>query len=133
MSDELYKNNLGLMESGGNYRAAHPATGALGKYQFLPSTLTSLQNKYNLTPWIDKDHFLINNFLQEVYIDALIRDTRGFILRNNLSRYIGNSVTGSKRFYGQTARLNESGLLAESADSGLLRHGTGHLFSRSVQ
>jgi hypothetical protein len=92
--DSKYKQELAKTESGNNYRATNSA-GALGKYQFMPTTLTTLQYRYNLPPWLNVENFLSNGNLQEKYIDALILDSVKFINRNGLSKHYGKIVTGS--------------------------------------
>jgi len=107
----LYSQLLAQMESGNNYSAIN-SIGALGKYQFLPSTLNGLQFKYGLPTWISKDYFVSHPDMQENYFNAYLIDTSGFIDANNLSRYVGKVITGSKRFKTITASLNVYGLLA---------------------
>lgn len=106
-----YKNLLGLMESSNNYKAVS-GSGALGKYQFMPTTLNALRKTYNLTHWINQDVFLNSPYLQEMYIGAQIRDSKDFLSNNNLTRFIGSDVTGSKRYHHITVPLSIYGLLA---------------------
>lgn len=124
MNDLDFKYKLSLMESGGNYRAVNNTTGALGKYQFLPSTLNALREKYNLPDWINRDNFLLNRIVQEYYMDKQLEDIRDYLNRNDLKKFIGETITGSKRFYGKTTRLTEYGLIA-----GAHLAGTGNLQS----
>jgi len=49
-----YKKLLAQMESNNNYKAYNPLTGALGKYQFMPSTLDNLKNNYFLNDFYYK-------------------------------------------------------------------------------
>lgn len=99
------------MESGDNYKAKN-SIGALGRYQFMPATLNSLKNIYDLPAWYDADYFLSSPILQETYQSALIKDSLKFIDDNNLKTFYGRLVTGSKRFKTITAPLNVYGMLA---------------------
>lgn len=114
-----YKQLLGMMESNNNYKAYNPLSGALGKYQFMPSTLNSIKNNYFLSDWIDKNSFLDNPLLQERYEDVLIEDTLNFINNNNLIQYLGTTVTGSKRFPNILSKVNIYGMLAAAHLSGV--------------
>jgi len=114
-----FKNLLGQMESGGNYQAVNSSSGALGKYQFLPATLTALQFEYNLTPWLDDYNFLNSPALQEVYLESHLQDMTDSIRSNNLTAYLGRRVTGSKRFTGLTTYVNIYGLLGAAHLSGV--------------
>jgi len=114
-----YKKLLAQMESSNNYKAVNPFSNALGKYQFIPTTLNSLQAVYNLPAWIDASNFLNNPSLQELYIDALIKDTLKLINELGLNRYLGTSVIGSKRFINKKANVNIYGLLAGSHLAGV--------------
>lgn len=108
---EKYKALLGQMESGNDYFIIN-SVGAIGKYQFLTSTLNSLKQTYNLPAWIGPSYFASRPYLQEKYIDALIDDTLNFINRNNLNQYVGKQVSGTMRFKTITAKLNLYGMLA---------------------
>lgn len=112
-----YKELLGRMESNDNYKAYNPMSGALGKYQFMPTTLNSLKNNYFLPDWIDKNSFLNNPLLQERYEDVLIEDTLNFI-NINLTQYLGLPVTGSKRFKNTLSNVTIYGMLAAAHLSG---------------
>ena len=121
---ESFKNLLGRMESNNNYLAINSSSGALGKYQFLPSTLTSLQFNSNLPPWLSDYNFLNSPGLQEIYFKAHINDLTNFINNNDLNRFTGSLVRGSKRFLGIRAPLNIYGMLAGAhlAGPGTLRN-----------
>ena len=110
MNETQYKQLLGLMESSNNYKAENPA-GALGKYQFIPSTLNYLQGKYNLPAW-DRETFLNSPGMQEQYETYYIKDCQQTIKQAGLNKYFGRSVTGSMRFPNITANLSEAGMLA---------------------
>jgi len=119
MSDlQKYKVLLGEMESGNNYKAVNLISGALGKYQFIPSTLNGLQFIYSLPAWIDKNTFLNSPDLQEIYINAQIEDILVYLERSGLKKFVGSSVIGSKRFPGKRASVNIYGLLAGAHLSG---------------
>lgn len=60
------KQKIASVESGGNYNAVNPSTGALGKYQFLKSTLKD----YGVNP----DEFLRNPALQETVMDRHLKN-----------------------------------------------------------
>lgn len=107
-----YKKLLARMESSDNYKAVNSFSNALGKYQFIPTTLNSLQSIYNLPPWVDAGNFLNNPSLQELYIDALIKDTLELIGELDLSKYLGMVITGRKRFANKKTKVNIYGLLA---------------------
>lgn len=111
MDKIAYKKLLAQMESNNNPRAVN-SIGALGLYQFMPTTLNSLQVKYNLPTWTSKEKFLNNVDLQQLYEDALIMDSLDYIDQNNLNKYIGQVVSGSKRFKDISTRINLYGLLA---------------------
>jgi hypothetical protein len=109
---------LGYMESKNNYSIQN-SIGALGRYQFMPNTLNSLQRLYNLPAWNNANYFLSSPGLQDKYINALIDDSLAAIKRNDLEKYLGRQVTGSKRFKTITAPLNLYGMLAAIHLSGV--------------
>lgn len=110
-NQEKYKFLLGEMESKTNYSIENNI-GALGKYQFMSNTLNSLQSNYGLPAWKNKNYFLSSPLLQEQYEDAYIKDSLSFIKRNDLEKYLGKIVKGSKRFKSITSPLNIYGMLA---------------------
>lgn len=110
-NQEKYKFLLGEMESHNDYSIENNI-GALGKYQFMSSTLNSLQSNYNLSAWKNKNYFLSSPMLQEQYEDALIKDSLNYIKRNDLEKYLGKVVKGSKRFKSIASPLNVYGMLA---------------------
>lgn len=107
-----FKYYLGLLESGGSYTIKNPVSGALGKYQFLQSTLTALQFKYNLEPWQNEFYFLNNSQLQELYFESHLVDLQQYITSNNITNHLGKIVTGSKRFTTITIPVSMAGLIA---------------------
>lgn len=102
---------LGKKESSNDY-AAKNSIGALGKYQFMPATLNTLQTKYNLTKWISATNFLSNPALQELYALYHVKNSLTQIENAGLSQYIGKTITGGKRLRDVTAKINIYGLLA---------------------
>lgn len=110
-SKKEYQNLLGFMESSNNYKSIN-GIGALGRYQFMPTTLNSLKRKYNLPDWKNSATFLNNPALQDQYFDALYTDSMNFIKNNNLIQYIGSKRTGKKRYKNITVNINEYGMLA---------------------
>ena len=65
-----YRELLAKMESGnknfpdGNYKATN-SIGALGRYQFMPTTLNALKRIYSLPDWKNAGNFLNNPALQD--------------------------------------------------------------------
>lgn len=111
LNKNAFKTLLAQEESGNSYIATNPS-GALGKYQFMPTTLNGLQNLYSLPAWLNAENFLSNPQLQERYFDAHILDLTKFYNNTGLSRYEGRTITGSKRYAGQQATLNIHGIFA---------------------
>lgn len=112
-----YSDLLGLMESTNNYKIIN-AVGALGKYQFMPTTLNSLQNLYNLPAWKNAGFFTSNPELQEKYLAALVNDSIKQIQSNGLDKYYGVITKGRLRFSNIQAPVNIYGLLASIHLSG---------------
>ena len=96
LDKKKYKELLGYMESSNNYQETNPS-GALGKYQFMPSTLSALQKKYKLPDWRPANNFLNDFSLQEQYLERHIQDTLDYIDVSGMKKYIGHMVKGSKR------------------------------------
>jgi len=108
---QKYKALLGLMESNNDYSIIN-SIGAIGKYQFMPGTLNSLKNKFNLTDWKNPSFLKSRPDIQEIYIDALINDSLNYIENKNLGVYLGIPIKGSKRFKTINTKLNIYGMLA---------------------
>lgn len=106
-----YSELLAMMESNNNYTATN-SIGALGKYQFTPSTLNDLRDRFLLTNWNNANYFLSNPVLQELYFDAHYKNSLKQISINGFDKHIGEMVRGSMRFKNIEAPLNEYGLLA---------------------
>ncbi len=118
MSLLRFKNMLAQMESGGDYKEVNPISGALGKYQFMPTTLNSLQSIYNLPHWFNVSAFLNHPQLQEIYFNSHIQDLSSFIDNNGLRNFIGSFVRGSMRFNHINAPVTYYGLLGGAHLSG---------------
>lgn len=117
-----YAFELGLMESNNNYHESN-IIGALGKYQFIPTTLNGLKNLYSLPEWYPPSFFLNNPELQETYFKKHVEDLLAYVESSGIFKYFGIPVTGSKRFKSITAPLNIYGALAgmHLAGSGSIR------------
>ena len=106
-----YKDLLDNSESNSNY-STNTGNGMFGAYQFSMKTLQSLSLLYQL-PYFTKDNiqdFLNNPVLQDRFLFALITDTLNYIGNNNLTRFIGQTITG--RGNGITAQVDIYGLVA---------------------
>lgn len=114
---QKYKTLLCEMESKCDYTAVNPG-GALGKYQFMPSTLNGLKNLYSLPAWNDANYFLSHPDLQELYFSSLVANQLDTITTNNLNVFYGRFVTGSMRFKNITAKINVYGVMAAMHLSG---------------
>lgn len=106
-----FKYELGQSESSNNYQAVNPS-GALGRYQFMPATLNSLQTIYSLPAWIGKEHFLTSPSLQDLYFEKHLDDLMNYIRNNNLDNYYGVPVVGTMKYKGLQSTFNEAGMLA---------------------
>lgn len=70
---ESYMKTLKDIESsGGNYKAINKQTGAMGAYQFLPSTLKALQKRTGES--FSNQEFISNPKLQDKYFKMLVED-----------------------------------------------------------
>jgi hypothetical protein len=113
-----YSQLLAQLESGSlnipnsyNYQIQNPI-GALGKYQFMPTTLNYLRDKYNLKDWDNSEKFLKDWALQETYFVKSVIDILSFIDSNNLKQYLNKTISGSMRFKTITTKINIYGMLA---------------------
>ena len=89
---EDYKIKMGKLESNNNYKIVN-RYGYLGKYQFGKKTLKGLiKEGYLKTDNIND--FLKDPELQEKAMDALINCNLDYISRNNLNKYIGQTIGG---------------------------------------
>lgn len=107
MDTNKYKKYLAYRESSDDYSIDSPGW---GKYQFYPSTLNYLRDKYNLVDWISKENFLSDHSLQELYEDNLIQDSLSFIDSQGFDSFYGKEITGQGT--GKKALLNIYGMLA---------------------
>jgi hypothetical protein len=120
-----YSALVGQMESGDinvpnsfNYEAQN-SIGALGKYQFMPTTLNGLKDNFNLPDWKNANYFLSNPQLQETYFFNFVNENLAYIKTENLDRFLGKQIQGSKRFPFMVAKLNLYGMLAAAHLSGV--------------
>ena len=104
-----FSHYLGKRESDNNYSIKNPRSGALGKYQFMESTLNGLQQKYNLTPWVNDNNFLTDHGLQEIYFQAYTEDLLKDIESMGLESYVGTPLQSRNK---EQAIINPYGLLA---------------------
>lgn len=86
---QKFVNSIAKQESGGNYRAVNKSSGALGKYQIMPSNIASW-SKEALGRSITPQQFLRNPNLQEK------------VARNKLSYYFNRygAAGAAKAWYG---------------------------------
>lgn len=77
---------LGFKESTNNYRAMHPVTKCMGKYQFTRSTLDVLRIK------VTREEFLSDSCLQEEAFDKLIAIQYKFFVRFGILNKIGTKT-----------------------------------------
>lgn len=97
LSIARYKSKIGLLESGGNYKAIN-RFGYLGKYQFSKRTLKGLI-KLGYLEASPKEirSFRSNPELQEKAMDALIEHNSDILLNKyNLGKYVGKTINGDK-------------------------------------
>lgn len=112
MNMNLFANELGRLESDNDYRRVNNISGAMGRYQFMPSTLTGLKRIFNLPDWVDRNYFLNSPSLQDQYFEAHINDLENYIRNNRLYKYYGTSVVGSLRWPSLKSNWNKAGMLA---------------------
>jgi len=91
------KRRIAILESNGNWRAVNVKSGALGKYQFLPSTLESMR-KRRLIDTTEKNlckmNFLADTVLQEAYMDKLLSMNLDKIKKNRYGELVGQEIDG---------------------------------------
>lgn len=112
-----FKAALGYAESGGNnYKAIYPkgasaATGkAFGKYQFIPARIKDVAD-YLSEPVPTITTFLNDPGMQERFFAAHVQMIVDYIIRHNLTRFIGQTVTGANK-YKRTTVIRPWGLVA---------------------
>lgn len=86
-----YSNAIGKSESNNNYTVKN-SIGALGKYQFIESTLNALQNLYGLPDWKNETYFLNYPDLQEQYFLYFVYDNLKQFNNSTLNRYLGTTI-----------------------------------------
>jgi hypothetical protein len=110
---------LGEMESTNNYTIEN-SIGALGKYQFMPSTLEDLHNRFNLPEWKPKESFLSNPSLQETYFSKHLDNVLTQIENDSTFKdFVGTIVRGRKRFPSIVTPANYYGFVAGSHLAGV--------------
>jgi cell wall-associated NlpC family hydrolase len=70
--DEFF-HGIAQQESGGNYGAVNPGSGALGKYQIMPGNIAEWSQKYMGTQWTPQQ-FLGDPYKQEALAKAVLGD-----------------------------------------------------------
>lgn len=104
---ESFGNALKQSESSGNYKAKN-WIGALGAYQFMPTTIRQIANELGIeTP--DDDTFLNDTNLQDSFFRRYAEDLFNYA-QNNFSSYVGKPITGKKT--NVTSTINYYGLVA---------------------
>lgn len=105
---DKFSNQLGFSESSGNYSTVN-SIGALGKYQFMPSTMMQLAKQLNIN--ISKQDFLNNPNLQEKFYKEYVYNILYDIYYNyHLDYYLGTYIKGKKNKI--SANINIYGLVA---------------------
>lgn len=97
---------LGLSESSNNYKAVN-SIGALGKYQFMPTTIRDISNRYNLSV-PSKEEFLNSPDLQEKYFKIYVNELKSY-MEKNLSSYLGKNIIGKSNNI--STKINMYGLI----------------------
>lgn len=117
---EVYSEQIKQAESGGDYSIEN-SIGALGAYQFMPTTLNNLKELYNLPEWQPKENFLNNPALQDRYHDKLIESNYEALLASGAKDWLGIVVSGSlnPKYKDYVAYVNWYGLLAGSHLAGV--------------
>lgn len=111
------KDRLAKRESvgSGGYYALYPSGAtlsnatAIGKYQFTIPTLELIARRLNqATP--SRSDFYSNGFLQEYYMNELIKANYEYLISSGLINYVGKPVKSTST--GETAIITVEGLLA---------------------
>jgi hypothetical protein len=108
----LFSDSLGQMESGNDYQKTNLISGALGKYQFMTSTLDNLKNIFSLPDWKSKENFLSDPDLQEKYFYYHCKNILSLIDNKDFLDFYGTIVNGRKRFKNVFAPANIYGIIA---------------------
>jgi uncharacterized protein YoaH (UPF0181 family) len=88
-----YVEGLAATESSGNWRAVNDKTGALGKWQFMPSTLDDYRRQSGQE--FSNEEFLASPELQKEAMAWYVDRTDRFIQQQGLDQYIGQTVKGA--------------------------------------
>lgn len=107
-------------ESNNNYKIEN-SIGALGAYQFMPSTLNSLQEMFKLPAWKPKEDFLNNPNLQDLYHKKLVESNLIALRNSGAQNWLGVIVSGSKnpKYKNYVSPANYYGFLAGAHLSGV--------------
>lgn len=107
-------------ESNNNYKIEN-SIGALGAYQFMPSTLNSLKEMFNLPEWKPKEGFLNNSNLQDLYHKKLFESNMQGLKSSGADNWLGIVVSGSKnpKYKNYVSPANYYGFLAGAHLSGV--------------
>jgi hypothetical protein len=105
---DSFKTQMAGSESSNNYTIEN-SIGALGKYQFMPSTITRVANHLKITV-PTKQQFLSTPALQELFMTTLMNLNLVDLENKGLLNYIGQPIKGKNKFP-QTANINVYGLL----------------------
>lgn len=109
------KRMLAIKESGDNYYKTNPLNSppeiarALGKYQFIPSTIALIANRLK-TSVPSNRAFLYSPAMQELFMTELINSNYEEIKNSNLTLFLGFPV--KSKTTGKTAAITIEGLLA---------------------
>lgn len=122
ITDFNYSKYAGLVreaESGNDYTIEN-SIGALGAYQFMPRTLNSLKEMFDLPEWKPKENFLGSPSLQDLYFEKLVSSDMEALKNSGIENYLGVIVSGSKnpKYKNITAPANWYGFLGGSHISG---------------
>ncbi len=114
-----YKDLVKEAESGNDYTIEN-SIGALGAYQFMPRTLNSLKEMFNLPEWSPKENFLSMPSLQDLYFEKLVSSDMEALKNSGVENYLGVVVSGSKnpKYKNITTPANWYGFLGGSHISG---------------
>lgn len=105
---ETFRFELGRSESSNNYKIVN-GVGALGRYQFMPSTISDIAINILKIPIPNEGQFLNNPQLQDRFFDANVNRIKSF-MQENLSGFLGKKITGKKN--GIVTTINIYGLIA---------------------
>lgn len=113
-----FSDELGKMESGNNYKIKN-SIGALGKYQFMPTTLNDLRDRFKLPEWKPESNFLDSPDLQEQYFKNHVKNILTLVDEKEFNEFYGTLVTGRLRFTDLVTGANIYGIVAGSHLAGV--------------